>query len=85
MPNVQALATQPWRFKSGDKVYVRGWPIGSEATVTKQITPRDCELHRTLTVRYGRTFPAYFVVDKDGNEWTVPQIAMSKSVIPADS
>lgn len=85
MPNPAAFSLNPWRFQSGDTVYVRGWPIGAAATVTKQIQMRSCTLKLSYGYRAGRTFPAYFVVDEDGHEWQVPQVALSKSVIPADS
>jgi hypothetical protein len=79
--NTTLLNTQPWRFIPGDQVYVRGWDPTTPALITGQIQPQTCEVTTGIGTRKGRTFPAYYVMDSDGHEWQVPQIALSRQPV----
>lgn len=63
---------KPFRFKTGDLAYVRGWPRNESARVISGFFPQ------------GRPFPHYVLVDGAGNEWFVPQIHMLSKPLPAD-
>lgn len=65
---LRRLNSQPWRFKIGQAVYVRGWPVDATALITAQLAASD-------------VFPHYLAVDNDGNEWQLPQIHLSTSPI----
>lgn len=62
------LNAQPWRFKTGRQVYVRGWAQDQNVVIT-------------ATVR-SRAFPHYLVVDGLGREWLIAQLHLSSKPIP---
>lgn len=64
------LKRQPWRFKPGDRVYVRGWH--PERTV------------EILEIASG-VFPAYLCRDDLGATWRIGQIELSSRPIFLDS
>jgi hypothetical protein len=68
--NVRLLNRQPWRFKPGDRVHVRGWH--PERTVT-------------ITGRCVAVFPAYICIDELGSVWRIAQLELSRRPIPTDS
>jgi len=69
--STRALNAQPWRFKPGDLVFVRGWPADETAMVTAQIETG--------------VFPEYLVVDSVGAEWHVAQIKLSSRTIAQEA
>jgi protein involved in polysaccharide export with SLBB domain len=83
--NTSILNSQPWRFIPGDQVYIRGWDSTTPAVITGQIKSQSTTLELSRGDRTSRTFPAYFVVGRDGHEWTVPQIHLSRTPIPVDA
>lgn len=62
--------SDPWRFKPGQKVYVRGWPQDQPALILCQLM--------------SYTFPHYFVADSEGAEWRIAQLELSSKPIPTD-
>ena len=68
MIGVRLLNGKPWRFKIGEVVYVRGWPVDATAKITAQL-------------RNAVPFPHYLAVDNDGREWRIPQLHLSTSPI----
>lgn len=62
--NTRLLNSQPWRFKIGALVYVRGWPAGETARVVAYVTELP--------------FPHYLVMDSVGMEWQVCQLELSR-------
>jgi hypothetical protein len=67
-----------WAFNVGQTVYVRGWPTQSTAIITALCDSKSED-------RWGRivSVPAYLVVDQFGTEWTIAQMRLSTSTIPA--
>jgi hypothetical protein len=67
-----------WAFNVGQTVYVHGWPSQETGIITalRDIKTED---------NWGRkvSVPAYLVVDQDGTEWTIAQMRLSTSTIPA--
>jgi len=62
------LRANPWRFVTGDEVYIANHPQFA-AKVTKSFG-------------HGRSaWPHYVVLDHEGVEWTVPQQLLSRSPI----
>jgi hypothetical protein len=66
---VYALNVQPYRFKEGDEAYVRGWDQSTSVKVTTAVGFGDS------------AFPHYMVIDAEGCEWRIPQVAMSSKPI----
>jgi hypothetical protein len=56
-----------WRYKPGNRVYSKCWADPEPGVVTAMA---------------GGPFPAYYVVDPDGNEWRIAQIRLSRRPIP---
>jgi hypothetical protein len=65
------LNAQPWRFKPGAIVFVRGWPANTTGKVTAHL--------------YGRGLPHYLIVDDAGHEWRVAQVELSSKPIDAET
>jgi hypothetical protein len=67
-----------WAFNVSQAVYVRGWPSQETGIITalRDIKTED---------NWGRkvSVPAYLVVDQFGTEWTIAQLRLSSSTIPA--
>jgi hypothetical protein len=62
------LAANPWRFATGDEVFIAGHPQFAAKV--------------TAAFGHGRSgWPHYVVVDYEGLEWTVPQQVLSRSPI----
>jgi hypothetical protein len=62
------LRANPWRFVTGDEVYIAGHP--------------QYPAKITATFGYGRSaWPHYVVLDYEGTEWTVPQQLLAKAPI----
>jgi hypothetical protein len=60
---------QPWRFKPGDRAYVRNWPPDQGVIIT---------LRASHDFPY---FPHYFAVDDKGKEWLISQLELSSKPI----
>jgi len=73
-----ALTKPRWSYAVGRTVYVRGWPAQATAKITalRDIKTED---------NWGRrvSVPAYLVVDDNGDEWSIAQMRLSSSTIPA--
>ena len=68
MAMTSLLRANPWRFNTGDEVFIAGHP---------QFAAKI-----TATFGYGRSgWPHYVVVDYKGVEWTLPQQMLSKMPI----
>jgi hypothetical protein len=67
---LQQLNERPWRFKTGDRLFVRGWHQGQTVTVRR---------------RAAGTFPTYWVIDEWGDSWRIAQIELSSRPIAPDA
>jgi hypothetical protein len=62
------LTANPWRFATGDEVFIAGHPQFAAKV--------------TAAFGHGRSdWPHYTVLDYEGTEWAVPQQMLSKSPI----
>jgi|694.fasta_scaffold29790_13 hypothetical protein len=61
------LTANRWRYRPGDEVFARCWSADESGKVTGTVPG---------------PFPAYYVVDPDGNEWRIAQIRLSRRPIP---
>jgi hypothetical protein len=68
--NLRLLNQQPWRFKPGDRVYVRGWHPERVVTIS----------HRAIAA-----MPTYFCYDELGSVWRIAQLELSRRPIFPDS
>ena len=67
-----------WTFNVGQTVYVHGWSTQATAIITALCdTKSEDNWGRIVSV------PAYLVVDENGDEWTIAQMRLSTSTIPA--
>ena len=67
---LQMFAANPWRFKKGDSVWVRGWgqdPDQPSGKILKQVV--------------GMPFPHYLVRDFLGGLWQISQLELSGSYV----
>jgi hypothetical protein len=69
---IRLLNAQPWRFKPGDSLYVRGWPENHTVKVVDWCPIEGC-------------LPHYLVMDQLGAEWRLPQIHLSRRPLPPDA
>jgi hypothetical protein len=70
--NIRLLNRQPWRFKPGAHVYVRGWAPDATGLVTDLLLAGTNDLG---------CFPHYLVVDEAGVEWQISQLQLSSRPI----
>ena len=65
---LELLNRKPWRFAVGDVVYIAGH---------EQIPAKV-----TAAFGHGRlSWPHYLVVDYQGDEWTLPQQCLARSMV----
>lgn len=62
------LNAKPWRFRTGQHAYVRGWAQDQNVVITSLVR--------------NRAFPHYLVVDGMGREWQMAQVQLSTKPIP---
>jgi len=67
--NTRLLNSQPWRFRIGERVFVRGWSVLEEGYIVEMVQPAP------------GGFPHYLVATRAGAEWQIAQLELSRSPI----